>query len=54
MSIFEKNNIFSLLEENNKKMLNDNFWHNKSNSQKIIKEKKLNEDLINIYKHSIN
>ncbi|RPG97824.1 MAG: peptide chain release factor 2 [Candidatus Pelagibacter sp. TMED106] len=53
-SIFEKNNIFSLLEENNKKMLAANFWRNKSNSQKIIKEKKLYEDLINFYNHSIN
>ncbi len=35
-------------------MLAANFWHNKSNSQKIIKEKKLYEDLINFYNHSIN
>ena len=33
-------------------MLNANFWHNKAKSQKIIKEKKLFEDLINSYNHS--
>ena len=35
-------------------MLDSNFWQNKSNSQKIIKEKKLYEDLINSYENSIN
>ena len=34
-------------------MLESNFWQDKSNSQKIIKEKKLYEDLINSYDHSI-
>jgi len=34
-------------------MLEDDLWQNKSNSQKIIKEKKLYEDLINSYNHSI-
>ena len=33
-------------------MLEENFWQDKSKSQKIIKEKKLFEDLINSYKHS--
>ena len=33
-------------------MLGSNFWQNKSNSQKIIKEKKLYEDLINSYNYS--
>ncbi len=33
-------------------MLEANFWHDKLNSQKIIKEKKLFEDLINSYKES--
>ena len=31
-------------------MLENNFWQDKSNSQKIIKEKKLYEDLINSLK----
>jgi len=33
-------------------MLNANFWHNKSEAQKVIKEKKLYEDLINSYENS--
>tara|TARA_B100000579_G_scaffold418284_1_gene415675 strand:- start:262 stop:1242 length:981 start_codon:yes stop_codon:yes gene_type:complete len=35
-------------------MLASDFWQDKSNSQKIIKEKKLYEDLINSYEVSIN
>ena len=34
-------------------MLESNFWQDKSNSQKIIKEKKLYEDLINSYNDSV-
>ena len=34
-------------------MLDSNFWQDKQNSQKIIKEKKLYEDLINSYETSI-
>ena len=34
-------------------MLESNFWQNKSNSQKIIKEKKLYEELINSYDSSV-
>ena len=34
-------------------MLEANFWQDKSNSQKIIKEKKLYEDLINSYDYSV-
>jgi len=34
-------------------MLDKNFWQNKSNSQKIIKEKKFYEDLINSYNYSV-
>ena len=34
-------------------MLESNFWQNKSTSKKIIKEKKLYEDLINSYNNSI-
>ncbi len=53
-SIFEKNNIFSKLEILNKKTLDANFWHDKAKSQKILKEKKLFEDLTNSYKESTN
>tara|TARA_B100001057_G_scaffold423857_1_gene446256 strand:- start:1653 stop:2633 length:981 start_codon:yes stop_codon:yes gene_type:complete len=35
-------------------MLEENFWQDKIKSQKIIKEKKLFEDLINSYNYSIN
>ncbi len=35
-------------------MLEANFWQDKSNSQKIVKEKKLFEDLINSHNHSNN
>ena len=52
-SIFEKNKIHFILEENNKKMLDANFWQNKSSAQKVIKEKKLYENLINSYGDSI-
>ena len=34
-------------------MLDANFWHDKSSAQKIIKEKKLYENLINSYENSI-
>jgi peptide chain release factor 2 len=51
-SIFEKNDIHSKLENHNKKMLDANFWQDKAKSQKIIKEKKLFEDLINSHLQS--
>ena len=53
-SIFEKNKIYSKLEQLDKKMLSANFWQDKTDSQKTIKEKKLFEDLINSYEESIN
>ena len=34
-------------------MLDANFWQDKQKSQKIIKEKKLYEDLINSYNYSV-
>ena len=34
-------------------MLNTDFWQDKSNSQKVIKEKKLYEDIINSHDNSI-
>jgi len=51
-SIFEKNDIRQKLEKNNAKMLESDFWQDKSISQKIIKEKKLYEDLINSYENT--
>ncbi|MDC1125460.1 peptide chain release factor 2 [Candidatus Pelagibacter sp.] len=51
--MFEKNKINSKLELLNDKMLEANFWQDKENSKKVIKEKKLFEDLLNTYKISI-
>ena len=34
-------------------MLESNFWQDKANSKKIVKEKKLYEDLINSFETSI-
>jgi len=34
-------------------MLDANFWQDKSASQKIIKEKKFQEDLVNSYENSV-
>ena len=48
-SIFEKNDIFNKLEDHNKKILKNDFWQDKLNSKKVVKEKKLFEDLINSY-----
>ena len=52
-SIFDKNQIRSKLENHNKEMLDVNFWQDKLKSQKIIKEKKLYEELVNSYNESI-
>ena len=52
MSIFEKNKISLKLENHNKKMLAVDFWQDKDLSKKIIKEKKLFEDLINSHKET--
>ncbi|MDC0442268.1 peptide chain release factor 2 [Candidatus Pelagibacter sp.] len=51
--MFEKNNIHSKLETLNTKILEANFWQDKDNSKKVIKEKKLFEDLVNTHKVSI-
>ena len=34
-------------------MLENNFWQDKPNSQKVIKEKKFYEDLINSHNNSV-
>ncbi|MDB9710669.1 peptide chain release factor 2 [Candidatus Pelagibacter ubique] len=51
-STFEKNDIHKKLEKHNQKILETNFWQDKANSQKVIKEKKLYEELINSYENS--
>ena len=47
-----KKDIYSKLENHNKKKLEEDFWKDKLNSQKIIKEKKFFEDLIKSYNYS--
>ena len=51
-SFFEKRGIESKLIEINKLILNSDFWDNKSNSEKILKEKKMYDELLNLYKNS--
>ena len=51
-SFFEKQGIESKLVEINKLILNSDFWENKSNSEKILKEKKMYDELVNSYKNS--
>ncbi len=52
-SIFEKNDINLKLQSLNSQMLNTNFWQDRNNSQKVIKEKKFFEDLINSFNNSV-
>ena len=52
-SFFEKNDIYSKLENYNKQMLHANFWQDKANSNKVIKEKKFYEELTNSFENSI-
>ena len=40
-SIFENNNIYLKLQSLNSKMLEADFWQDKKNSQKVLKEKKI-------------
>ena len=49
----EIDKIYSILEKNNQKMFDANFWQNKSVAQKIVKEKKLHEDLISSLSSSV-
>ena len=49
----KKKNIFQELEIINKKMLEENFWQDKIISKKILKEKKLFEDLTSSYNSSV-
>ncbi|MDC0200458.1 peptide chain release factor 2 [Candidatus Pelagibacter sp.] len=49
----EKHNIFSKLDEINKITLDSNFWTKKSRAEKILKEKKVYEDLIYNYEQSL-
>ena len=52
-STFEKHSVISNLEKINQKILEPNFWEDKTNAQKIFKKKKFLEDLVSIHKKSI-
>tara|TARA_Y100000590_G_scaffold442521_1_gene570704 strand:- start:864 stop:1922 length:1059 start_codon:yes stop_codon:yes gene_type:complete len=51
-SFFEKRGIESKLIEINKLIINSDFWENKLNSEKILKEKKMYDELLDSYKYS--
>lgn len=48
-----KNNIHSKLQSLNSQILNADFWQDKNNSQRVIKEKKFYEDLTNSLNNTI-
>ena len=50
--IFENNDISLKLQEIEKTLLDQNFWKNKAKVKKIVKEKKIYEDILNSYKTS--
>ena len=51
-SIFESKDIFSKVETFNKEIEKENFWQNKYQAEKILKEKKIFETLIDDFKNS--
>ena len=52
--IFEKNKISEKIEENNKKILETDFWKNKTSAQKILKKKKFFENIVNNFNSNVN
>ena len=52
-SIFEKHKVISNLDKINQKILEPDFWNNKSEAQKIFKKKKFLEELVDTHKKSI-
>ncbi|MDC3100552.1 peptide chain release factor 2 [Candidatus Pelagibacter sp.] len=51
--MFEKNNIRSKIEKYQKLILDENFWKDQSNAQKILKEKKKLDDLVSSFEGTI-
>jgi|TARA_B100001741_G_scaffold305306_1_gene297381 peptide chain release factor 2 len=51
-SIFESKDIFSKVETFNKEIEKENFWQNKYQAEKILKEKKILETLIDDFNNS--
>ena len=52
--IFEKNKIKDKIQKFDKKIIHENFWKNKLNAQKILKEKKFFENILESFNSTIN
>ena len=52
--IFEKYNIKEKITEFDEKILNPNFWKDKVLAQKVVKEKKFFENILNSFNSTIN
>ena len=51
--IFEKNKIKEKIHAFNKKIVQENFWKDKSSAQKILKEKKFLENIFDEFNSTI-
>ena len=47
--IFDKNNVKIKLKEFEEKLLQENVWKDKKQVKKIVKQKKVFEDILNFY-----
>ena len=52
--IFEKNKIKDKIQTFNKKIVEENFWKEKLSAQKILKEKKFLENILDNFNATIN
>ena len=52
--IFEKNKIKDKIQKFDKKILNENFWRDKLAAQKILKEKKFFENILEDFYSTVN
>ena len=52
--IFEKNDVKDKIQTFNKKIAESNFWKDKLSAQKILKEKKFNENIFNNFNSVVN
>ena len=52
--IFEKRSISNKIKEFDKKIAEENFWKNKISAQKILKEKKFFENIIEEFHFVVN
>ena len=51
--IFDKNNIKEKIETFNTKIIEKDFWKNKISAQKIVKEKKFLENIVNDFNSTV-